>query len=124
MEFIVVFLVSLLLLLLLVVSMLFGRPPTYRPDKKSTYLLISALCDGSSDSDRWLLFISIPIVHDSGLEKIRLQCYELELQAEMNKEVCFGAGGYRYNPAGMRYLEKIRDELKSLIEGEPTFRSF
>lgn len=105
--------------------MLFGRPPTYRPDKKSAYILISALCDGSSeDGDRWLLFISIPIVHDPDLEKIRLQCYELELQAEMNKEVCFGAGGYRYNPAGMKYLEKIREELKALIEGEPTFRSF
>ena len=124
MDFIVVFLVTLFLLLLLVVSMLFGRAPTYRPDKKSACLLISALCDGKSEDDRWLLFISIPIVHDPDLEKIRLQCYELELQAGDNQDVCFGSGIFRYNPAGMKQLDQIRQKLKILIDNEPTYRSF
>ena len=124
MDFIVVFLVTLFLLLLLVASMLFGRTPTYRPDKKSAYLLIAALCDGKSDDERWLLFISIPIVHDPDLEKIRALCYELELQAENNSEVCFGAGIFRYNSVGMEYLEQIREKLKALIDNEPTYRYF
>ena len=87
---------------------------------------MSALCDGRTDTDddRWLLFISISIVHDPDLEKIRLQCYELELQAEDNKDVCFGSGEFRYNALGMKYLEQARKELKNLIENEPTFRSF
>ncbi len=104
--------------------MLFGRTPTYRPDKKSVYQLISALCDGKTEDDRWLLFISIPIVHDPELEKIRSQCYELELQAEDNREVSFGAGVFRYNPMGMKYLEKVREKLKVLIDNEPAYRSF
>lgn len=104
--------------------MLFGRPPTYRPDKKNVYSLISALCDGAPDDEKWLLFISISIVHDPDLETIRLQCYELELKAEDHKDVCFGAGTFRYNAEGMKYLEQIRKELKKLIENEPTFRSF
>lgn len=104
--------------------MLFGRTPIYRPSKQSTYHLISALCDGVSDDEQWFLFISMPILHDLDLEGIRLQCYELELQAEESMDVQFGSGKYRYNDYGMKCLEKIRLTLKLFIDNEPMCRLF
>lgn len=104
--------------------MLFGRTPTYRPDKQEIYRLISALCDGENYDGGWSLFISIPVLHDPDLENIRLQCYELELRAEENREICFGSGIYRYNDVGIKKLQLIRRQLKSLIDNEPAFRIF
>jgi hypothetical protein len=123
-EFLIVFVVSLLLLLLLTVALLFGRSPVYRPSREDAYQMLTTLCEGILDNGQWGLFIGLPIRHDPELEEIRLQCYELELQAEENKDVLFGSGAYRYNAVGMARLELIRLKLKSLIDNTPTYRSF
>lgn len=104
--------------------MLFGRPPIYRPKRVDVYRLISSLCEGGGDTEQWVVFVGLTILHDPDLEKIRLQCYELELQAESHQRVLFGSGRYRYNDVGMQRLEGIRSTLKGLMDQEPTYRSF
>ena len=104
--------------------MVFGRPPVYRPKRVDVYSLISDLCEGEGDADQWVVFVGLNISHDPSLEKIRLRCYDLELQAEGHHEILFGSGRYRYNNTGMERLKEIRSALKDLIDKEPTYRSF
>ncbi len=104
--------------------MLFGRPPVYRPTRMNACHLISDLCDGKGNADQWVVFVGVTILHDPALECIRLQCYELELQAEEHRDVSFGSGCYRYNDEGMQRLSLIGLALKELIDQEPTYRSF
>jgi hypothetical protein len=122
--FIFVFVICLLSLLLLAVVMFFGRPPIYRPKRVDVYRLITDLCEGEGDADQWVVFVGLNILHDPELEKIRLHCYDLELQAEVRHEILFGSGRYRYNNVGMERLKVIRSALKDLIDQEPTYRSF
>lgn len=96
----------------------------YRPSREEAYQMLTTVCEGGLDNGQWGLFIGLPIRHDPELEDIRQECYELELQAEENKEILFGSGAYRYNSVGMERLELIRLKLKSLIDKTPTYRSF
>ncbi|QEQ97868.1 hypothetical protein [Neptunomonas concharum] len=124
MDFLIVFLICLAFLLLLTLALLFGRPPVYRPTREEILDLISALCDGSLDGEKWSLFIGIPIVHDPELESIRQACYEIEVSADQGKDIKFSGGGFRYNAQGMSQVEEQKSKLNKLINDTPIFRSF
>ncbi|RTE66740.1 hypothetical protein EH243_06585 [Amphritea opalescens] len=119
MEFIVVFLVSLLVLLFLVVGLLFGRAPTYRPDRAYILALLQGVEDRSTTEQAWSLFIHTPISHDMDLETFRRRCYQFDQGEVMGVKSRAGINGYLYDPKGRDYIKALAEEFDLFIRNEP-----
>lgn len=119
MEFVVVFLVSLFVLMLLVVGLLFGRAPTYRPDREYVLSLMQGIEDRSTTEQAWSLFIHTPISHDTDLEGFRQRCYQFD-QGEADSVIARpGLNGYLYDLQGRNYIKQLATELEEFIRNAP-----
>ncbi len=118
MEFVVVFLVSLLILLLLVVGLLFGRPPVYRPDRESVLRLMQGIESGVTTEQAWSLFVHTPITHDADLEVFRRRCYQFD-QGEEGVVARPGLNGYLYDLKGRNHIKQLTAELETFILTAP-----
>ncbi|UTW03571.1 hypothetical protein KDX31_00530 [Amphritea atlantica] len=119
MEFVVVFLVSLFVLMLLVVGLLFGRAPTYRPDREYVLSLMQGIDDRSTTEQAWSLFIHTPISHDTELEGFRRRCYQFD-QGEVDSVTARpGLNGYLYDLQGRNYIKQMATELEEFIRNAP-----
>ncbi|MBN0986600.1 hypothetical protein [Amphritea pacifica] len=119
MEFFVVFLVSLFILMLLVIGLLFGRPPTYRPDKEYVLKLMQGVEDRSTTEQAWSLFVHTPITHDADLEEFRRRCYQLDQGEVDNIASGPGLNGYLYDLKGRNYVKQQASELQEFIRNAP-----
>lgn len=122
MEFVAVFLVTLLLLAGLVAALMFGRTPSYRPDRGEVLSLLNAVAEGRADADRWYLFLSIPVTHDPELESIRRACVVVDEGDEDHEPALSGLN--IYDLKGRERIRRIADELEEMIGSEPGFREF
>ena len=119
-QFFIIFAVCLLLLVLLAVTLIYTRVPTYRPSRDITLKLMENMLEGHQESMDWLVFIGVPVRHDSELEAIRQACYLIEQYAESQLQgVSFGVGIVRYNAEGMKLLQLQYEALKKLIASTP-----
>ena len=119
-QFFIIFAVCLLLLVLLAVTLIYTRVPTYRPSRDKTLKLMENMLEGHQESMDWLVFIGVPVRHDSELESIRQACYLIEQYAESQLQgVSFGVGIVRYNAEGMKLLQLQYEVLKKLIASTP-----
>ncbi|SEQ90508.1 hypothetical protein SAMN03080615_03199 [Amphritea atlantica] len=124
MEFFVVFLVSLFILMLLVVGLLFGRPPTYRPDREYVLKLMQGVEDRSTTEQAWSLFVHTPITHDADLEEFRRRCYKLDQGEVDNIASGPGLNGYLYDLKGRDYIKQLAAELQEFIRNAPLTVNF
>lgn len=119
MEFIAVFLVSLLVLFILVAGLLFGRPPVYRPERDYVLTLLQGIETRTTTESAWSLFIHTPISHDDELEVFRLRCYQFD-QGDIRQTVSRpGINGYLYDTEGRAYIREVAKDLDSFIRNAP-----
>ncbi|MDO6565220.1 hypothetical protein Q4488_17745 [Amphritea sp. 1_MG-2023] len=119
MEFVVVFLVSLFVLMLLVVGLLFGRAPTYRPEREYVLGLLRGVEDRSTTEQAWSLFIHTPITHDADLEAFRLRCYQFDQGEVPGVQARGGLHGYLYDIKGRSHIKALAIELDDFIRHAP-----
>lgn len=79
-DFLVVFGVTLIVILGVTLAMAFGRAPGYRPSRDSIQTLLTQMLEGQASDQQWRFFLDMPIRHDPELEKLRLECIEMQEQ--------------------------------------------
>ncbi|BBB27626.1 hypothetical protein [Amphritea japonica] len=119
MEFIAVFLVSLLVLFILVAGVLFGRPPVYQPEREDVLALLQGIGSRSTTEAAWGLFIHTPITHDPELESFRQRCYQFDQGEVKGVAARQGINGYLYDMNGRSYIQEIASELDRFIRNAP-----
>ncbi|GGC04190.1 hypothetical protein GCM10011352_33020 [Marinobacterium zhoushanense] len=123
-EFIPVFIFTLILLVLLVVFMSFGRLPAYRPSRVQVRELLAGVLDRSTSVESWELFLGLPIHHDAELEAVRRRCVAIHEGLEGERAAGTGLDGYLYDRDGRERIGKVLAELDELIRHEPITREF
>lgn len=124
MEFIVVFLVSLLVLLAVALSFVLGKPPTYRPSRQQIMILLVDVIERKASVERWEMFLSLPISHDPELEHLRQQCLVIaygDQDASPSKE---GINGAIFDRRGIVRVREVANKLQQLLDSEPASKFF
>lgn len=119
MEFIAVFLVSLLVLFILVAGLMFGRPPVYRPEREYVLALLQGIDTRTTKEPVWNLFVHTPITHDEELERFRLRCYQFDQGEIKNLIPRQGINGYLYDTEGRLYIREVAKDLDNFIRNAP-----
>lgn len=123
-EFLIAFVVSLLLIGGLVLALVYGRAPTWRPDRRKVLTLMQQLQTGEARRDEWEMLIGMPILHDPELETIRRQCVAIHEGDGEHPPAGEGLGDYLYDRAGRQRLAEVQKALEQLIADEPYYRDF
>lgn len=123
-EFLPVFVLTLLLFVVLVGLIGFGRAPTYRPQRQEVRALIAGVLDRTTSADAWGMFIGLPILHDPPLEEIRRRCVEIHEGLDGEPAASEGINGYLYDRSGRERLAAVLAQLDELIRHTPVYRSF
>ncbi|WP_067866613.1 hypothetical protein [Neptuniibacter marinus] len=121
-EFILVFFISLLVLLGVALALAFGKAPTYRPSRQEILSLLVDVMEKSASTERWEMFLSLPINHDPELENIRKECLLLVFNGE--GELTEGINGALLNKATMAELRAIAARLNGMVKAEPISKLF
>ncbi len=124
MEFLAVFAVTLCMTVGLCLALLYGKAPTYRPNRQEILNLLEAVITQRASVDQWTLFLALPITHDPDLESIRVSCIELDEGSHSASAAQQGLNGAIYDRAGRERLQEIFLRLQKLIETEPVSRWF
>ncbi len=124
MDFIPVFLVTLLIVGGLGMALFFGKAPTHRPSRQEILAIMRGIETGTTRQERWDLFIGYPLTHDPELDLFRQQCVALEEGDGENPPLGQGLGDYIYNREGRAKIQQLADELEKMIEEEPKYREF
>ncbi|WP_286240086.1 hypothetical protein [Neptuniibacter halophilus] len=120
MEFVVVFVVSFLVLAGVAVAFALGKPPAYRPERQQIMQLLLDVENKQASTERWELFLSLPIGHDPELEQIRRQCLVIAYGDGDQPAAREGINGALFDQAGMLRLRPVMLQLKKLIDQEPS----
>ena len=123
-EFLIAFLVSLLLIGGLVAALIWGRAPTWRPDRRKVLDLMQRVQAGTARRDEWEMFVGLPLLHDPELEEIRRRCVTIHEGDEQHPPAADGLEPYLYDRAARARLAEVQTELERLIEREPFYRRF
>lgn len=124
MDFIPVFLVTLLIVSGLGLALFFGKAPTHRPSRQEILTLLRGVENGTTRQEHWDLFIGYPLSHDPELDLVRQQCVILDEGDGGTPPLGQGLGDYIYNREGREKIHQLADELEQLIEKEPKYREF
>ncbi|MBR9883209.1 MAG: hypothetical protein GYB21_05960 [Oceanospirillales bacterium] len=123
-EFIPVFVFTLILLVLLVVFMRFGRLPTYRPSRDDVRKLLAGVLERTTSVEAWELFLGLPISHDPELEAIRRRCLAIHEGLDGERAAGTGLDGYLYDRAGRARIAEVLEQLDELIRTSPITKEF
>ncbi len=123
-EFLIAFVVSLLLIGGMAVALIYGRAPTWRPDRQKVLALMQQLQTGEARRDEWEMLIGMPILHDPELEEIRRLCVAIHEGDEEHPPASEGLDTYLYDRAGRQRFAEVQKTLEQLIANEPYFRDF
>ncbi|GAA0794453.1 hypothetical protein [Marinobacterium sediminicola] len=123
-EFFIAFVVSLLLIGGLVVALIWGRAPTWRPDRRKVLELMRQVQSGDARRDEWEMFVGFPVLHDPELESIRRRCVDIHEGDDTHPPASDGLAPYLYDRAARKRLAEVQLELEQLIRDEPFFRRF
>lgn len=124
MEFIVVFLVSLVVLLAVALSLVLGKPPTYRPTRPQIMKLLTDVLERKASVERWEMFLSLPVSHDPELEQVRQQCLVIAYGGEGIPAAQDGMNGAIFDRRGLARLNEVAQKLKKIIDAEPVSKLF
>ena len=123
-ELVPIFLVTLLVTTGLVLALTFGRPPTYRPTRKTVLSLLNRVVEGTADSRLWDLFLGLPIQHDEFLESIRQQCVTMHEGLDGSAPAGEGLDGQIYDRAGREKIQTLAAKLEKQMSKDPILREF
>ncbi|MBY4677554.1 hypothetical protein [Marinobacterium arenosum] len=124
MEFIAVFVFTLLVTGLLAVVLYYTRNTRYRPTRRQILKLLRGVEARTTERAAWEMFIGYPLYYDPELDRIRQCCVEIEEGSDELPPASPGLNGYLYDRAGRERIAKLADELARLIEKEPVYREF
>lgn len=124
MEFLTVFVLTLIVLVGLVLLLQFGRVPTYRPSRQTVRELLAGVLECSTRREAWELFLGLPILHDEGLEQIRRACVLIHEGDGEHPAANEGLSGYLYDRAGRERIAAVLAELDRMIATDPVYREF
>ncbi|MFT5722458.1 MAG: hypothetical protein ACI9W6_002787 [Motiliproteus sp.] len=128
MALLLTFLLTLALALVLIMGVVWvlsrSRTSRYRPTRQQVTALLQAVLEGAASRSQWDLFIGYPLYHDPELEQFRLYCVALTEGDPDTEPMASGIGGYLFDRAGRKRLEKVLAELQQLIASEPFQRGF
>lgn len=79
-EFLLVFGVTLVVILGVTLALVLGKAPVYRPTRESIQSLMTQVLEGEASDQQWQFFLDMPIRHDPELEKLRLECAQMQEQ--------------------------------------------
>ncbi|MBE9398052.1 hypothetical protein IOQ59_12360 [Pontibacterium sp. N1Y112] len=122
MEFIAIFLVTLLIVGGLAVALVFGRAPTYRPSRQDTLQLLKDVASNQGNEGAWQLFLGMPIPHDPDLEEIRQLCVAVDEGDDEHPPATPGLNIYGRD--GRERIGKVAEKLEILIAKEPSYKEF
>lgn len=124
MEFVVIFLVTLLIIGGLGLAIFFGKPPTHRPSRKEILDLLRRLEVGEARREEWDMFLGYPLHYDPPLENLRQRCLILEEGDADTPPVMPGLGSNIYGKEGRAQVHILANALEQLIDEEPQIREF
>ena len=124
MEFFLVFLVSFIVLVAVALSFAFGKPPAYRPTRHEIFQLLVDVQNNNASIEAWEMFLSLPINHDPELEKVREACILVAFGDEVTPPAGEGLAGSIFDKEGMLRIRSIAVTLKSLLDSQPTSKTF
>ena len=123
-EFLLTFVVSFVLVAGLVLALMYGRPPSWRPDRKRVLSLMQEIQQGTARREEWEMFIGIAALHDPELEAIRRRCVALHEGDDKHPPAREGLEPYLYDREARARLALIMADLEQLIASEPFYRRF
>lgn len=124
MEFIFVFVISFFILSAVAIALALGRPPTYRPSRKEIAQLLLDVIEKKASTERWEMFLSLPINHDPELEEIREQCLIIAYGDENSRPSGEGIDGGIFDRRGNLRIQEVLTRLTILIKAEPVSKFF
>lgn len=124
MEFILVFVISFFILSAVAIAFALGRPPTYRPSRKEIAQLLLDVIEKKASTERWEMFLSLPINHDPELEEIREQCLIIAYGDENSGPSGEGIDGGIFDRRGNSRVQEVLNRLTRLIKAEPVSKTF
>ncbi len=124
MDFIPVFLVTLLIVGGLGLALFFGKAPVHRPSRQEILTLLRGVESGTTRREHWDMFIGYPLSYDPELDQVRQQCVILEEGDGETPPMGQGLGDYIYNREGRERIHQLADALEQMIKKEPKYREF
>ncbi len=98
-------LLSFVVFVLITWAFMHMRTPRFRVDRKDLLKGLEDVIAGQADDNEWRVLTGYPMRHDPQLEKLRLECLEIE-EAEYT-----GGSPYLFTEIGLERLRGVRQRL-------------
>ncbi|MFC6634607.1 hypothetical protein [Microbulbifer taiwanensis] len=105
MTILITLLLSFCIFALIIWALMHMRTPRYRVDRQDFLKVLEDVIVGQADDSEWRVLTGYPMRHDPPLEKLRLECLEIE-EAEYT-----GGSPYLFTEAGIERLRGVRRRL-------------
>lgn len=90
---------------LIIWALMHMHTPRFRMDREQFIRGLEDVIAGQADDNEWRVLTGYPMRHDPELERLRLECLEIE-EAEYT-----GGSPYLFTRAGIERLRKVREQL-------------
>ncbi|MBB5212919.1 hypothetical protein [Microbulbifer hydrolyticus] len=84
------------------------RTPRFRLEREQFQQGLEDVITGQADDNEWRVLIGYPMRHDPPLEKLRLECLQIE------EDEYTGKLPYLFSDAGLTRLREVRERLLAL----------
>ncbi|WP_323846948.1 hypothetical protein [Microbulbifer magnicolonia] len=105
MTILITLLLSFCVFALIIWALMHMRTPRFRMDRKDFLQGLEDVLAGQADDNEWRVLTGYPMRHDPKLERLRLECLEIE-EAEYT-----GGSPYLFTEVGLERLRGVRRRL-------------
>jgi len=108
MEIALTLLLSFLIFALIIWAFMHMRTPRFRMERKDFLKGLEDVIAGQADDNEWRVLTGYPMRHDPALERLRLECLEIE------EREYTGGSPYLFTDAGIHCLREVRRRLLAM----------
>ncbi|MFV8783781.1 hypothetical protein ACNKU7_15295 [Microbulbifer sp. SA54] len=84
------------------------RTPRFRVERAQFLRGLEEVITGQADDNEWRVLIGYPMRHDPPLERLRLECLQIE------EDEYTGGSPYLFTDKGLARLREVREQLLAL----------